>query len=109
LALGGLGSLGAWLAGFLTRRLRGKTRERVAALPSYISAIKTASPDDLDRIENELGELSEWLMEHYVREEIPPERYSSIQAKITEIRAVLARRRATAEKEQGVRLNTEVA
>ncbi len=30
----GLGSFGAWLAGFLTRRLRGETRERVAALPS---------------------------------------------------------------------------
>jgi len=109
LVLGALGSFGAWLAGFLTRRLRGKTRERVAALPSYILAIKTASPDDLDRIENELDELSEWLMEHYVREEIPSERYSSIQAKVTEIRAVLARRRANAGKEQGVRLNTEVA
>jgi len=109
LVLGVLGSLGAWLAGFLTRRLRGETRVRVAALPSYVLAIKTASPDDLDRIENELGELSEWLMEHYVREEMPSERYSSIQAKITEIRAVLARRRAIAGKEQGVRLNTEVA
>ena len=109
LVLGALGSFGAWLAGFLTRRLRGETRERIAALPSYVLAIKTASPDDLDRIENELGELSEWLMEHYVREEIPSERYSNIQAKITEIRAVLARRRATAGKEQGVRLDTEVA
>jgi hypothetical protein len=109
LVLGALGSAGAWLWGFLTGRLRGKTRERVAALPSYVLAIKTAAPDDLDRIENELDELSEWLTEHYVREEIPPERYSSIQAKITEIRTVLARRRATAGKEQGVRLVTEVA
>jgi TRAP-type uncharacterized transport system substrate-binding protein len=109
LMLGALGSFGAWLAGFLTRRLRGETRERIAALPSYVLAIKTASPDDLDRIENELSELSEWLMEHYVREEIQSERYSSIQIKITEIRAVLTRRRATAGKEQGVRLDTEVA
>jgi hypothetical protein len=109
LLLGAVGSAGAWLAGFLTRRLRGEARQRVAALPSYVLAIKTASPDDLDRIENELNELSELLMEHYVREEIPPERYGSIQAKITEIRAVLARRRATAGKAQGVRLDTEVA
>ena len=109
LVLGALGSFGAWLAGFLTKRLRGETRERIAALPSYVLAIKTASPDDLDRIENELGELSEWLMEHYVREEIPSERYSSIQAKITEIRVVLARRRATAGKEQSIRLDSEVA
>jgi TRAP-type uncharacterized transport system substrate-binding protein len=109
LVLGALGSFAAWLAGFLTRRLRGETRARIAALPSYVLAIKTASPEDLDRIENELGELSEWLMEHYVREEIPSERYSSIQIKITEIRAVLARRRATAGKEQVVRLDTEVA
>jgi hypothetical protein len=109
LVLGALGSVGVWLAGFLTRRLRGETRERIAALPSYVLAIKTASPDDLDRIESELGELSESLMEHYVREEIPSDRYSSIQAKITEIRAVLARRRVTAGKEQGVRLDTEVA
>jgi TRAP-type uncharacterized transport system substrate-binding protein len=108
LVLGALGSFGAWLAGFLTKRLRAETRERVAALPSYVLAIKTASPDDLDRIENELGELSEWLMEHYVREEIPAERYSSIQTKIAEIRAVLARRRATAEKERSVRLDPEV-
>ena len=109
LVLGALGSIGAWLAGFLTRRLRGETRERVAALPSYVLAIKTASPDDLDRIENELGELSEWLMEHYVREEIRSDRYISIQAKITEIRAVLVRRRATAGKGQDVRLGPEVA
>jgi TRAP-type uncharacterized transport system substrate-binding protein len=109
LVLGALGSLGAWLAGFLTKRLRGRTRERVAALPSYVLAIKTASPDDLDRIETELDEVSEWLVEHYVREEISSERYSSIQAKITEIRTVLARRRATAAKEQRVRLVTEVA
>lgn len=108
LVLGALGSVGAWLAGFLTRRLRGETRERVAALPSYVLAIKTASPEALDRIENELGELSEQLMEHYVREEIPSERYISIQAKITEIRAVVVRRRATAGKEPGVRLDTEV-
>jgi len=109
LVFGGLGSLGAWLASALNRRLRGETRQRVAALPSYVLAIKTASPDDLDRIENELGELSEWLTEHYVREEIASERYSHIQAKITEIRAVVARRRATAGKSQGVRLGTEVA
>jgi len=109
LVLGAFGSLGAWLAGFLTKRLRGETRVRVAALPSYVSAIKTASADDLDRIEHELGELSEQLMEHYVREEIPSERYISIQAKITEIRAVVVRRRATAGKEPGVRLDTETA
>lgn len=108
LVLGAFGSFGAWLAGFLTKRLRGETRERVAALPSYVLAIKTASPDDLARIENELGELSDWLMEHYVREEIPSERYISIQAKITEIRAVVVRRRATAGKDPGVRLDTEV-
>lgn len=111
LVLGALGSLGAWLGGFLTRRLRGETRERVAALPSYLVAIKTASPDDFDRIENELDALSEWLVEHYVRDEIPSERYSTMQAKITEIRAVLARRRAIAAKErdQSVRLVTEVS
>jgi hypothetical protein len=108
LVLGAFGSFGAWLAGFLTKRLRAETRQRVAALPSYVLAIKTASPDDLDRIENELGELSEWLMEHYVREEIPSERYSTIQTKITEIRAVVVRRRATAGKERGV-LDPEVA
>lgn len=109
LVFGGLGSLGAWLAGFLNKRLRGETRERIAALPSYVSAIKTASAEDLDRIENELGELSEWLTEHYVREEIAVERYSHIQTKITEIRAVVARRRATAGSEHVIRLGTEVA
>ena len=111
LVLGVLGSFGAWLGGFLTTRLRGETRERVAALPLHLVAIKTGSPDDLDRIENELETLSERLVEHYVREEIALERYNSIQAKITEIRAVLARRRAMAgkEKDQGVRLVTEVA
>jgi hypothetical protein len=77
----------------------------------YLLAIKAGSPDDLDRIENELDALSERLVEHYVREEIALERYNSIQAKITEIRAVLARRRAIAgkEKDQSVRLVTEVA
>jgi len=107
LVLGALGSLGAWLAAFLTGRLSGETRERVAALPSHVLAIKTASADDLDRIETELDELSERLMEHYVRGELPSERYGSIQAKITEIRVVLTRRRATAGK--GARLDTEVA
>jgi len=109
LVFGGLGTLGAWLAGFLNKRLRGETRDRVAALPSYVLAIKTASPADLDRIENELNELSEWLTEHYVREETASERYSSVQTKITEIRAVVARRRAIGGKGQGVGLGTEVA
>jgi hypothetical protein len=111
LVLGVLGSFGAWLGGVLTRRLRGETRDQVAALPLHLLAIKTGSPDDLDRIENELDALSERLVEHYVREEIALERYNSIQAKITEIRAVLARRRAIAgnEKDQGVRLVAEAS
>lgn len=113
IVLGALGSFGAWLGGFLTGRLQGETRERVATLPAYLVAIKIGSPDDLDRIESQLDELSEWLVERYVREEIPSERYSAIQAKITEIRAVLTRRRAiaakAAAKDQGVRLVTKVA
>jgi TRAP-type uncharacterized transport system substrate-binding protein len=106
IVLGALGSFGAWLGGFLTTRLQGKTRDRVAALPAYLAAIKTGSSDDLDRIESELDELSEWLMEHYVREEITSERYGTLQARIAEIRTVLARRRATTGKDQGVRLIT---
>jgi TRAP-type uncharacterized transport system substrate-binding protein len=104
--LGALGSFGAWLGGFLTTRLQGRTRERIAALPSYLVAIKNGSLDDLDRIENELNEVSESLLEHYVREELPSERYGTLQAKITEIRAALARRRAIAGAEHGVRLIT---
>jgi TRAP-type uncharacterized transport system substrate-binding protein len=108
IVLGAFGSFGAWLGAFLTTRLQGRTRERIAALPSYLVTIRTGSPDDLERIANELDELSEWLVEHYVREEIPAERYGSLQAKIAEIRGVLERRRATAETDQGVRLVTRL-
>ena len=78
-------------------------------MPSHLLTIKTGSPDDLDRIGNELNGLSERLVEHYVREVIPSERYSTIQAQVTEIHTVLERRRATAGKDQGVRLAPEVA
>jgi TRAP-type uncharacterized transport system substrate-binding protein len=104
--LGAIGSFGAWLGSFLKTRLQGRTRDRIAALPSYLAAIKTGSPGELDRIESELDELSEWVVEHYVREEIPSERYGTLQARIAEIRAVLERRRAACEMDQGVRLVT---
>jgi TRAP-type uncharacterized transport system substrate-binding protein len=104
--LGAFGSLGAWLGAFLKTRLQGRTRARIAALPSYLVTIKTGSADDLERIETELDELSEWLVEHYVREEIPTERYGTLQAKIAEVRSVLARRRVAGGKDQGVRLVT---
>jgi TRAP-type uncharacterized transport system substrate-binding protein len=106
IVLGAFGSFGAWVGALLTTRLQGSTRARIAALPSYLVAIKSGSAGDLDRIEHELDELSEWLVEHYVREEIPSERYGSLQARITEIRTVLARRRASIGSGQGVRLVT---
>jgi uncharacterized protein len=103
LLLGALGSLGAWWGAFLTRRLQKEIQERIATLPAYLEAIKTGSPDDIDRIETELDGLSEWLVEHYLREEIPSERYSTIEAKLAEIRAILGRRRSVAEKDRSVR------
>jgi TRAP-type uncharacterized transport system substrate-binding protein len=107
--VGAFGSFAAWLGSFLFWRLRGETRERVATLPSYLAAIKAGSSDDLNRIESELDELTDRLAEHFVREEIPPERYSSIQAKITEVRAAMARRRAVVGESKGARLATEIA
>ena len=108
IVLGAFGSFGAWLGAFLSTRLQGRTRERIAALPSYLTTIRTGSPDDLARIADELDELSEWLVEHYVREEIPAERYGTLQAKIAEIRGVLARRRGAGDLDQGVRLVTRL-
>jgi TRAP-type uncharacterized transport system substrate-binding protein len=104
--LGAFGSIGAWLGAFLTTRLQGRTRARIAALPSYLVTIKNGSANDLDRIERELDELSEWLVEHYVREEIPAERYGNLQARIAEIRTVLTRRRMVTGTDQAVGLVT---
>jgi TRAP-type uncharacterized transport system substrate-binding protein len=107
--LGGFGSLGAWLAAFWSRRLQRDINTRVAVLPSYLGAIRGASAEDLDSIEAELDQLSEWLVEHYVNEKIPMERYSAIEAKLAEIRVIMGRRRAMAGKDQNGRPLGEAA
>jgi TRAP-type uncharacterized transport system substrate-binding protein len=98
--LGVLGTIGAWLAGRWRGRLDREIQTRVAALPSVLGAIKTAPPDDLDRIEGELDQLYEWLVEHHLADTIPTERYGAIEAKLTEIGAIIERRRASVEKDQ---------
>jgi TRAP-type uncharacterized transport system substrate-binding protein len=98
--LGVFGTIGAWLAAMWRRRLDREIRTRVAALPSVLGAIKTAPPDDLDRIEGELDQLYEWMVEHHLADTIPAERYGAIEAKLTEIRAIIERRRASAGKDQ---------
>lgn len=94
MVLGALGTAGAWLAAMWGRRLHREIHQRVSVLPSILSAIRAASPDELDRIEARLDQVSEWLVEYYVNEKIPKERYSIIEAKLAEIRTIIGRRRA---------------
>jgi TRAP-type uncharacterized transport system substrate-binding protein len=95
MVLGVFGTVGAWLAAMWGRRLHQELHRQVSALPSILAAIRAASPDELDRIEARLDQVSEWLVEYYVNEKIPNERYSAIEAKLAEIRTIIGRRRAT--------------
>jgi TRAP-type uncharacterized transport system substrate-binding protein len=94
MVLGVFGTAGAWLAATWSRRVHREIQTRVSALPSILSAIRAASPDELDKIESQLDQVSEWMVEYYVNEKIPTERYSAIEGKLAEIRAIIGRRRA---------------
>jgi TRAP-type uncharacterized transport system substrate-binding protein len=90
---GAIGTTGAWLAAMRGRRRTREILARIASLPEFLPTIKSASPSDLDAIEAQLDELSEWLAEHYLGDNIRNEQFGAISSKIGEIRSIMARRR----------------
>ena len=78
----------------------GKFGRELPRCPRCSEQSRPAPPDDLDRIEGELDQLYEWMVEHHLADTIPAERYGAIEAKLTEIRAIIERRRASAGKDQ---------
>ena len=96
---GGLGTLGAWAAAMRGRRRTREILARLANLPGFLPTIKNASPSDFAAIEAELDELSEWLAEHYLDDNIPNEQFAAISSKIGEIRSIMARRRGALRKD----------
>ena len=92
--IGGVsGSVVLWVRGYWRRHLPNGTQKNLARMPALLREAKSVPPDQLDAIEEELDNLSGWLLDRLVREEISPDRISGIAVAISHIREIVGRRR----------------
>ena len=89
------GSLDAWITSL---RNRGKLRDlqaNIQRLPVLLGEARAPEPDRLDATEEELDRLSEWFVEKFVTDEISPDVFTNANSRVSHIRALIQKRRAT--------------
>jgi stage V sporulation protein SpoVS len=90
---GVLGSVGLWLHTFWRKHRPDEIQRNLARLPALMGEAKSLPVDKLGDIEEELDNLSGWLLERFLHEKIAPDRINGIAVIISHIRLVIERRR----------------
>ena len=89
------GSLAAWITSL---RNCGKLRDlqaNIERLPVLLGEARASEPAQLDATEEELDRLSEWFVEKFVMDEISPDVFTNANSRVSHIRALIQKRRAT--------------
>jgi TRAP-type uncharacterized transport system substrate-binding protein len=93
---GFLGSLTAWLNGLRNRRKTHELKHRMRRLPILLARVSTSGPQQLDAVEKELAQLSEWLAQKFMANEISPKDFHNAEARVAHIGALIQRKRTSA-------------
>jgi TRAP-type uncharacterized transport system substrate-binding protein len=93
---GFLGSLAAWFNGLRNRRKTHELKHRMRRLPILLARASTSGPQQLDAAEKELAQLSEWLAQKFMANEISPKDFHNAEARVAHIGALIQRKRTSA-------------
>jgi TRAP transporter TAXI family solute receptor len=93
LILAVLGSLGAWAVSLRNKRKLKELQARLGRISPLLNDAKSAPADRIDQVEEELERISEWMTEKFVQDEIQPDDFRNMTARISHIQAIIGKRR----------------
>jgi TRAP-type uncharacterized transport system substrate-binding protein len=92
---GFVGSLAAWLNKARQKKKEDEVQGRIRLLPLLLQQARSSSPERLEATEKELEQLSQWLTEKFLANEVSPKEFHDAEARIADIVAVIQSRRAS--------------
>jgi TRAP transporter TAXI family solute receptor len=93
---GFLGSFAAWLNGLRNKRKDHELKRRIRRLPMLLAQANGSAPGELDAAEKELAQLSEWLVQKFMANEISPKDFHNAEARVAHVSALIQRKRPSA-------------
>jgi hypothetical protein len=97
LLTGFVGWLATRLAGMRHRRKAQELKGRMQRLPVLLAQVNTAASEQLDVLEGELAQLSRWLLDKFMNDEISTADFQGAEARLAHIGALIKKRRRSAE------------
>jgi uncharacterized protein len=97
---GFLGSLAAWLRTLGKKTKAQEVKRELRRLPTLFAQVKDASPEQLDAMEQELEQLSEWLLQKFMADQISPEDFRNAETRVGHIGALICKQRPWASPDQ---------
>jgi hypothetical protein len=93
---GFLGSFAAWLNGLRTKRKGHELKRRFRRLPMLLAQASASAPGQLDATEKELAQLSEWLAQKFMANEISAKDFHDAEARVAHVGALIQKKRTCA-------------
>jgi uncharacterized protein len=93
---GFLGSLAAWLRALGKKTKGQEVKRQMRRLPTLLAQVKAAGPEQLDAMEQELDQLSEWLLQKFMADQISAEDFRNAETRVGHIGALIRKQRACA-------------
>jgi hypothetical protein len=90
---GFLGSLAAWVRALRKKTKGQEIKRQMRCLPVLLAELKTSDPERLDAIEEELGQLKEYLLEKFVADQISLDDFRNAEARVDHLSAEVEKQR----------------
>jgi hypothetical protein len=91
---GFLGSLAAWLRALGKKTKSHEVKRQMRRLPMLLAEVKVASPEQLAAMEQELEQLSEWLLQKFMTDQMTLESFRNAEARVGHLSALIRKQRA---------------
>jgi TRAP transporter TAXI family solute receptor len=93
---GFLGSFAAWLSALRNKRKGHELNRQIRRLPALLAKADASVPGELDATEKELAQLSQWLVQKFMANEISPKDFHNAEARIAHVGALIQKKRTAA-------------
>jgi hypothetical protein len=93
---GFVGSLATWLNKARQKKKEDELQGRIRRLPILLEQARNSPPERLEATAKELDQLSQWLSQKFVANEISAEEFHGAEASVAEIDAMIKKKRASA-------------
>lgn len=94
--VGLLGSVAAWVRALRKKTKNQEIKRQMRRLPLVLAESKSADGEQLNALEQEIGELSEWLSDKFISDHVSLDDFRNAEARVAHVRAVIQERRANA-------------